>query len=55
LVMREWLNHFSYQTPINWMTFIVAALIAMGLALLITTIQALIASRADPVTTLKYE
>jgi len=55
LVMNEWLNYFSYQTPISWMTFIIAALIAMGLALLITSFRALIASRANPVTTLKYE
>ncbi len=55
LVMSDWLDHFSYQTPINWMIFIFASLIAMGLALLITSFRALIASRADPVTTLKYE
>ena len=55
LVMNEWLNHFSYQTPINWLTFVFAALIAMGLALLITSFRAFLASRADPVTTLKYE
>jgi len=55
LVMSDWLDHFSYQTPINLMTFIFASLIAMGLALLITSFRALIASRADPVTTLKYE
>ena len=53
--MNEWLNHFSYQTPINWLTFVIAALIAMGLALLITSFRALLASRADPVKTLKYE
>jgi putative ABC transport system permease protein len=55
IIMNDWLDHFSYQTPINWMIFIFASLIAMGLALLITSFRALIASRADPVTTLKYE
>ncbi|OQX80969.1 MAG: hypothetical protein B6D61_01255 [Bacteroidetes bacterium 4484_249] len=55
LIVADWLNHFAYQTTINWVIFIVAALIAMGLALLITSFRAILASRADPVDTLKYE
>jgi len=55
LIMSDWLDHFSYQVTLNWFTFLLAALIAMGLSLLITSLRALMASRADPVTTLKYE
>ena len=55
LLVVDWLNHFPYQTTINWSVFIIAALIAMGLALLITSFRAILASRANPVDTLKYE
>ena len=55
LIVVDWLNHFPYQTTINWVIFIIAALIAMGLTLLITSFRAILASRANPVDTLKYE
>ncbi|MCD4731126.1 MAG: ABC transporter permease [Bacteroidales bacterium] len=55
LVMSDWLDHFSYQVVLNWITFLLAALFAMGLALLITSFRAILASRANPVDTLKYE
>ena len=55
VVMVYWLYHFPYQTGIHWFTFILGAMIAMGLALLITSIRAFFASRANPVVTLKYE
>lgn len=55
IIMSDWLDHFSYQIALNWFTFLLAALIAMGLALLITSYRALMASRTDPVITLKHE
>jgi len=55
LVMMDWLNRFAYQVSIDWLIFITAALIALLLALAITSIRAFIASRADPVKTLKHE
>ncbi len=55
LVMSDWLDHFSYQVDMNWFTFLLAALIAMALSLLITSYRAIMASRTDPVITLKYE
>jgi len=55
LIAVDWLSHFAYQTTINWLTFILSSLIAMGLTLLITSFRAILASRADPVDTLKYE
>ncbi len=55
LVMKDWLSHFAYQTTLNWMIFIAATFIAMSLAILITGFRAFIASRANPVETLKYE
>ena len=55
LVISDWLNHFAYSTSLNWVMFLCAAMIAMAIALTITTIKAWFASKTDPVDTLKYE
>ncbi len=55
LVISDWLAHFAYRTSLNWVMFLVAALIAMALALIITAIKAWFASRTNPADTLKYE
>jgi putative ABC transport system permease protein len=55
LFIADWLNNFPYKISINWMVFIIAAMFAMALALLITSFRAIVASRSDPVETLKYE
>jgi putative ABC transport system permease protein len=53
--MADWLNSFAYQTTINWTIFVLAALFALIVALAITSLRAIMASRANPVVTLKYE
>jgi putative ABC transport system permease protein len=55
LVMSDWLNSFPYRTSINWTIFFLSALFAFLVALAITTFRAILASRANPVVTLKYE
>lgn len=55
VIMSDWLDHFSYQVAMNWFVFLLAAFIALALSLLITSFRALMASRTDPVITLKYE
>jgi putative ABC transport system permease protein len=55
LIMADWLNSFPYQTTINWTIFVFAALFALIIALSITSLRAIMASRANPVVTLKYE
>jgi putative ABC transport system permease protein len=55
LIMADWLNSFAYQTTINWTIFVLAALFALIVALAITSLRAIMASRANPVVTLKYE
>lgn len=54
-LISDWLDHFAYSTSLNWIIFICAAIIAMLLALAITTIKAWFASRMNPVDTIKYE
>jgi len=55
LFITDWLNNFPYKISINWLVFLISALLAMALALLITSFRAIMAYRADPVDTLKYE
>ena len=55
LVMTDWLNHFPYQTPLNWLIFILASLFALMLAISISAFRSWMAAQSDPVTTLKYE
>lgn len=55
VIVTDWLNHFPYQVDLNWLAFFFSAVFAIGLALLITSFRAIMASKADPVDTLKYE
>jgi putative ABC transport system permease protein len=55
LLISDWLAHFAYRTSLNWIMFLVAALVAMAIALIITAIKAWYASKTNPVDTLKYE
>jgi putative ABC transport system permease protein len=55
IFITDWLNNFPYKISVNWLVFIISAMLAMALALLITSFRAIMASRADPVDTLKYE
>jgi len=55
LVMDDWLNRFTYQTTIQWYTFLLATIFALIIALLISSLRAWVASQTKPVITLKYE
>ncbi|MDT8393027.1 MAG: FtsX-like permease family protein [Bacteroidales bacterium] len=55
LLITDWLNHFAYRASLNWFIFLAAAVIAIVIALSITTLKALNASKINPVETLSYE
>lgn len=55
LLTEEWLGYFAYQSSQNWSIYLLGGLIAFVLAMLITISRALIAARANPVDSLKYE
>lgn len=55
LLITDWLNHFAYRASLNWIIFLAAAIVAMIIALSITTLKALNASKINPVETLSYE
>lgn len=52
---RSWLENFAYRIEIGPTPFLLAALLAGGIALGSVSYQAIRASRADPVDSLRYE
>ncbi len=53
--MDQWLQDFAYKTTIAWWIFAVAGIIAMLIALLTTSFQAIKAAWANPVKSLRTE
>jgi len=54
-IMEKWLQGFVYRTNIHWWLFAVAALVAMLIALLTVSVQAVNAALANPVKSLRTE
>ena len=54
-VMNRWLENFAYRIEIGWWMFAVAGFIALLIALVTVSIQALKAALANPVEALRYE
>ena len=54
-LMKMWLSTFAYHIELGIDIFVMAALIAIGIALLTVTGQTLRVARANPVDSLKYE
>lgn len=54
-VMNKWLQSFAYRTNIGWEVFAVTTLIAMFIALLTISFQAIRAAVANPVKSLRSE
>jgi len=54
-VARKWLNDFAYRTGPTWGLFVFTGILALGIALLTVSFQAMKAARANPVDALQYE
>jgi putative ABC transport system permease protein len=54
-VMKRWLQDFAYRVDINVTTFVLAAVLALVIALLTVSYQAIKAALANPVEALRYE
>jgi putative ABC transport system permease protein len=52
---RQWLQGFAYRVPIGIVPFAISASLALAIALLTVSYQAVRASLADPVKALRYE
>ncbi|MHA4846699.1 ABC transporter permease [Flavitalea antarctica] len=53
--MTQWLATFSYRIDIGWWVYAVAGMIAVGLALVTVSVQAVNAALANPVNNLRSE
>lgn len=53
--MNKWLENFAYKTGISFWLFIAASFIAVGIALLTVSLQAIKAAMANPVKSLRTE
>jgi len=55
LVMSKWLQDYQYRIDITWSIFVVAGLLALVIALLTVSLQAIKAAIANPVKSLRTE
>jgi putative ABC transport system permease protein len=53
--MHQWLRNFAYKVTIHWWLFAAAAVLAVGIALLTVSFQAVRAALANPVKSLRAE
>lgn len=53
--MNKWLQNFAYRIDINWWIFLIAGLLAMGIALITISFQSIKAALANPVKSLRSE
>lgn len=54
-VMSKWLQGFAYRMPISWVTFLIASLLAIFVALATVSVQAVRAAMTNPVNSLHME
>ena len=55
IISNNWLQNFYQRIPTNWLLFLVAGVVTLLVALLITSLSALKASIKNPTETLRYE
>ncbi|TLP82663.1 ABC transporter permease [Maribacter sp. ACAM166] len=55
LLMQNWLESFAYRISINIWVFVIAGMVAMVIALLTVSFQAIKAARANPVKSLRTQ
>ena len=54
-VMNKWLEDFAYRINISWWVFVVAGLLALSIAMITISFQAVQAAMANPVKSLRTE
>lgn len=53
--MQKWLADFAYRTPISMLTFLYAGVLALAIALISVSYNAIRAATANPIDSLRYE
>ena len=51
----RWLGSFAYRINLGWTTFVLAGLVALSIAVITVSFQAVRAALANPVESLRYE
>ena len=54
-IMHSWLQNFDYRIAIKWYIFVAAALLALLIAFVTVSFQAIRAARANPIRSLRME
>jgi putative ABC transport system permease protein len=54
-IMQKWLQNFAYKTSLSWWIFVLAGMLAYGIALLTVSWQSWRAAKRNPVESLRYE
>jgi putative ABC transport system permease protein len=54
-LMHKWLENFAYRIAVSWWVFLLAAVVAVGIALFTISFQSLKAAYANPVKNLRSE
>ncbi|MFQ5606205.1 MAG: FtsX-like permease family protein, partial [bacterium] len=54
-IINQWLRNFAYHTSVSWWMFVLTAGLALVIALLTVSTQAVRAALANPVESLRYE
>lgn len=55
ILMRNWLQDFAYQVPLNWTVFIIAGITALVIATLTLSVQAIRSAMTNPVVSIRTE
>ena len=55
LIMKKWLENYTFRTDLNWWIFILGALFILAITLLTVSVQTWKAATKNPVDSLKYE
>jgi putative ABC transport system permease protein len=55
LVMHKWLQSFAYRINISWVVFLITTIVALLIALITISFQAVRAAIANPVKSLRTE
>jgi putative ABC transport system permease protein len=54
-IMHNWLESFAYRTDISWWIFVAAAIVAVLIAMITVSVQAIKAAIANPIKSLRTE
>jgi putative ABC transport system permease protein len=53
--LQDWLKDFAYKVEIGWWIYLIAGIVALGIALLTVSLQAMKAALSNPVNSLRSE